>query len=74
MNVTEKINQSITEYNDKVNQLNERIDDSSNRVNEIKMEIKYINHKELPEASIQKVISGDAGMEAKLKKSLIKLR
>ncbi|MGE6488790.1 hypothetical protein [Paenisporosarcina sp. NPDC076898] len=73
MNVTEKINAFTAEYNEKVNQLKERIDGTSQRVSEIEMEIKYINQKELPEASVQRVLSGEAGLEAKLKKSLIKL-
>ncbi|MDI2586613.1 hypothetical protein OR571_05560 [Psychrobacillus sp. NEAU-3TGS] len=74
MNVTEKINTFIAEYNNKLNQLNERIESSSKRVTEIEMEIKYISQKELPEASVQRVLSSESGLENKLKKTLIKLQ
>lgn len=74
MNVTEKINAFIVEYKNQVNQLNERIDSSSKRVTDIEIEIKYINQKELPEASVHRVFSGESGQEAKLKKLLFKLQ
>lgn len=74
MNVTEKIKSFIAEYSEKVQQLNKRIEASSQRVNDIEIEMKYINQKELPEASINRVLSGESGLETKLRKSLVKLQ
>lgn len=73
MIVTEKINVFITEYNQKVNHLTERIDGSNKRIEVVKLEARYISEKELPEASVKRVLDGDIALEAKLKKKLEKL-
>ncbi|WP_066385492.1 hypothetical protein [Neobacillus mesonae] len=73
MKAIEKVQQFLTEYDTKVNKLNERIDSCSTRIEELQLEIRFIKEKELPEASIQRVIDGNTALEAKLKKNLAKL-
>lgn len=73
MNVSEKINTLIAEYNEKVNQLTERINTTGQRIAENKLVARFIREKELPEASVKRVLEGDTALEAKLKKKLEKL-
>ncbi|MDF2039351.1 MULTISPECIES: hypothetical protein [Cytobacillus] len=70
---TEKIMAFIEEYKSKVNQLNEKIAATSQEMDDMKMEARFIREKELPEASVKRVLEGETAHEAKLAKKLEKL-
>lgn len=73
MSVTAKIQQFVDDYRSKVNELTGRIAATHNRLEEIELEAKYLREKEIPEASVKRVLDGDSSLEQKLKKSLAKL-
>jgi acetyl/propionyl-CoA carboxylase alpha subunit len=73
MSVTAKIQQYVDDYRSKVNELTGRIAATQNRIEEIELEAKYLREKEIPEASVKRVLDGDSSLEIKLKKTLAKL-
>ncbi|QFT88067.1 hypothetical protein FIU87_05390 [Bacillus sp. THAF10] len=73
MKATEKIQNFISEYRIKVNKLKERTAATNQQIEEIKLEARFIREKELPEASVKRVLEGDSALETKLKKKLEKL-
>ncbi|MED4037047.1 hypothetical protein [Niallia taxi] len=73
MDAIKTVTEFIKAYKEKVNQLNERIEGCNNRIEELQLEVRFMKEKEIPEASIQKVLTGESGLETKLKKKLDKL-
>lgn len=73
MDAIKTVTEFINAYKEKSNQLNERIEGCNNRIEELQLEVRYMKEKEIPEASIQKVLTGEAGLKTKLKKKLDKL-
>ncbi|USK45514.1 hypothetical protein [Cytobacillus oceanisediminis] len=73
MMASEKINQFISVYRNKVNELNEKIAATSQQMEDMKLEARFIREKELPEASVKRVLEGETAHEAKLAKKLEKL-
>jgi hypothetical protein len=72
--VKNRIIEFIDEYEDNLGLLNKRISDTHKRIEEIQLEIRYINEKELPEAVEKRVLDGDGNYESKLRKTLEKLK
>ncbi len=74
MSAIDKITAFSNEYKAKISQVEERYAACSQRIEELQLEARFIREKEIPEASVNRVLNGDGGgQEAKLKKSLAKL-
>jgi hypothetical protein len=73
MSVKNQVETFIQEYNQKQTELQERLQDTSNRIEILQLELRFIQEKELPEASTKAVLDGtDDSHAKKLKKDLQK--
>ncbi|WP_409253851.1 hypothetical protein V1502_08120 [Bacillus sp. SCS-153A] len=74
MTVKDKAAAFLTEYKNELSLLQERIITAEKRIEDISLEIKYLEEKEIPEAVQKRVLSGNRTQEAKVRKQLDKLK
>jgi hypothetical protein len=74
MTVKERVTAFMTEYNQQLTALNDRISETGHRMEELTLEIRFIEEKEVPEALQRRVLTGDRSQEKKVRKSLDKLK
>jgi chromosome segregation ATPase len=72
--VKEKVSTLISEYKKEVSLIKEKVEESEKRLNDLSLEIRYIEEKEIPEAIKKRVLTGDRSHETKLRKALEKLQ
>jgi hypothetical protein len=63
MTVKEKAAAFITEYNQQLNTLKKRMDETGRRLEELALEIRFIEEKEIPEAVQRRVLTGERSKE-----------
>lgn len=74
MPVKEKIKAFMAEYNRDLKTLKAKLEENARRLDEIFLEVRFIEEKEMPEAIERRVLSGDRDQETKLRKKLDKLQ
>jgi hypothetical protein len=73
MNVNDKVNQYINEYQQKLQGLQEKLQVTSDRINYLELEVRMLQEVEIPEAQTKALLEGTGeALVVKLKKSLTK--
>jgi chromosome segregation ATPase len=74
MSARDKASTIIAEYRKELSLIQDKINQSEARLQDLFLEIRYIEEKEIPEAIKRRVLTGDRSHETKLRKILEKLQ
>lgn len=73
MSIKDKAASFVAEYNRELDVIQERIRETESHLEDLSLEIRFIEEKEIPEAVQRRVLSGDRSQEIKKRKQLEKL-
>lgn len=74
MKIKDKAAGFVSEYNRDLSVLQEKINETESRLEDLSLEIRFIEEKEIPEAVQRRVLTGDNSQETKIRKQLNKLK